>query len=127
MTQILIIDDAATMRLYYRSILEEAGYACEEAVNGIDGLEKALGGRFDCYVVDINMPMLDGFGFVRGVRREEETHAPALMISSESGAHDEAEAYSAGANGYMVKPARPDALLASIARLLAQDRAKDRT
>ena len=59
--RILIVDDAATVRMYHRGILESAGYAVEEAMNGIEALEKALEAPFDLYVVDVNMPKLNGY------------------------------------------------------------------
>jgi two-component system chemotaxis response regulator CheY len=115
--RVLIIDDAATVRMYHRGILESAGYAVEEALNGIEALEKALGAPFDLYVVDINMPKLDGFGFLRELRQQEITQSPAIMISTEAAARDEAAAYRAGANSYLIKPVRPQQLL-SYTRLL---------
>ncbi|MEK9711506.1 MAG: response regulator, partial [Thalassolituus sp.] len=59
MKQILIVDDASTVRMYHRNILESAGYTVDEAVNGIEALEKALEHTFDLYIVDINMPKMD--------------------------------------------------------------------
>jgi len=56
MKRILIVDDAATMRMYFRNILEGAGYLVNEAVNGIEAMEKSLQEPFDLYIVDVNMP-----------------------------------------------------------------------
>ena len=117
MRRILIVDDAATVRMYHRGILESAGYAVEEACNGIDGLEKALDAPFDLYVVDINMPKLDGFGFLRELRQQDITQSPAIMISTEAAARDEVAAYRSGANSYLIKPVHPLQLL-SYTRLL---------
>ena len=117
MKRVLIIDDAATVRMYHRGILESAGYAVEEAWNGIEGLEKALDAPFDLYVVDINMPKLDGFGFLRELRQQDITQSPAIMISTEAAARDEVAAYRSGANSYLIKPVHPLQLL-SYTRLL---------
>ena len=117
MKRVLIIDDAATVRMYHRGILESAGYAVEEAWNGIEALEKALGAPFDLYVVDINMPKLDGFGFLRELRQQDLPQSPAIMISTEAAARDEVTAYRSGANSYLIKPVRP-LLLLSYARLM---------
>ena len=57
---ILVIDDAALIRLYYRSTLEEAGYRVEEALNGLEALEKLLAHPADLLIDDINMPQMDG-------------------------------------------------------------------
>lgn len=118
MKRILVIDDAATVRLFHRTILQAAGYAVEEAINGVEALEKALQQPFDLYLVDVNMPMLDGYGFLREIRRLDMPQAPAIMISTEAGVADRERAYVAGANLYLVKPTQAEQLLAPIALLL---------
>jgi len=116
--RILVVDDAATVRMYHRSILEGAGYTVEEAVNGIEALEKALIHPFDLYIVDVNMPKLDGYGFLRELRMQDIPQAPAVMISTEAASHDFTLAYEAGANFYFVKPVKPQELLANCRLLL---------
>jgi len=118
MKRILIVDDAATVRMYHRNILEAAGYNVDEAVNGIEALEKALQESFQLYVVDINMPKLDGYGFLRELRAQDMFQAPAIMISTEAEADDLKRAYVAGANAYLVKPVKPDQLLIQVKLLL---------
>jgi two-component system chemotaxis response regulator CheY len=111
MKKILIVDDGNTVRMYHRTVLLEAGFQVEEAINGLEGLEKALGGTFDLLLVDINMPKMDGFRMLRTLRREKNTQAlPAIMISTESQLHDKEQAFRAGANFFMIKPVRPDEL-----------------
>lgn len=120
MKRILIIDDAATVRMYHRSLLEDAGYLVEEAVNGMEALEKALLTQYDLYLVDVNMPKLDGYGFLRELRKHDIQQVPAIMISTESSANDRKRAYAAGANLYLVKPIRPERLIAPVALLLGE-------
>lgn len=120
MKRILIVDDAATVRMYHRNILGAAGYLVEEAINGIEALEKALQDPFDLYIVDINMPKLDGYGFLRQLRAEDIVQAPAIMVSTEAASNDQAAAYRAGANGYLVKPAKPVQLLTHVRLLLGE-------
>ncbi len=122
MKTILIIDDAATVRMYHRNILQEAGYAVEEAVNGMEALEKALQSQFDLYLVDVNMPKLDGYAFLRELRAQDMAQAPAIMISTEASETDRKRAYAAGANLYLVKPIQPEQLLAPVALLLGEMR-----
>ena len=121
MKRILIVDDAATVRMYHRSILEGAGYQVVEAVNGIEALEKSLQEPFDLYIVDINMPKLDGYGFLSDLRSREMPQAPALMVSTEACANDRMRAYAAGANLYLVKPVRPEELLIHCRMLLGEN------
>ena len=122
MTRILIVDDAATVRMYHRGILESAGYKVEEALNGIEALEKALEAPFDLYIVDINMPKLDGYGFLRELRQQEIAQQPAIMVSTEAAASDEKAAYQAGANSYLIKPVRQSQLLSHVRLMLGEGR-----
>jgi two-component system chemotaxis response regulator CheY len=122
MKRILIVDDAATVRMYHRNILESVAYMVKEAINGIEALEKALQSPFDLYIVDLNMPKLDGYGFLRELRHEDIPQAPAIMVSSKAAAHDQAAAYRAGANGYLVKPVKPVQLLTHARLLLGEVR-----
>lgn len=118
MKRILIVDDAATVRMYYRSILEEAGYEVEEALNGIEALESALRQPFALFVVDLNMPKLDGYGFLRELRQQDQPQVPAIVISSEGNDSDRDMAYAAGANLYLVKPSKPAQLLLNVRLLI---------
>ncbi len=120
MKHILVVDDAATVRLYYRNILEPTGYNVEEAMNGIEALEKALNKSFDLYLVDLNMPKMDGYTFVRELRGRELNQVPVVMISTEAQQRDKGEAFQAGANIYLIKPVKPDELLVYCRYLLGE-------
>lgn len=121
MKHILVIDDAATVRMYHRNILEAVGYSVDEAINGIEALEKALVKPYDLYIVDVNMPKLDGYGFLREFRRQKDVaQPPAIMVTTEAGANDRTLGYAAGANLYLTKPIKPNELL-SYTRLLLGD------
>jgi two-component system, chemotaxis family, chemotaxis protein CheY len=102
----LIVDDASLVRLFYRQALEGAGFEVTEALNGLEALEKLLAAPVDLLVVDVNMPRMDGLTFLETLRRKSGPLAaiPALVTSTEAGAHDMAAARSAGANFYLVKP-----------------------
>ena len=104
--RVLVVDDSSLVRLYYRSALEKAGFEVEQAINGIEAMERALSQPFDLVIVDVNMPRMDGFTFVRALRRGATDVAtlPALMISTEAEMQDIAAARAAGANFYLVKP-----------------------
>jgi two-component system chemotaxis response regulator CheY len=110
--RVLVIDDAALVRAYYRSALEERGFVVEEALNGLEGLEKLLLQPFDLAIVDINMPQMDGITFLHTLRSRElpVSGVPVLVISTEAGVHDVAAARSAGANFYLVKPIKQKTL-----------------
>jgi two-component system, chemotaxis family, chemotaxis protein CheY len=117
--RVLVVDDAALVRMYYRGALEQCGFEVEEAMNGLEALEKLSGAPVDLLVVDVNMPQMDGFTFVASVRKRPMPLAaiPVLITSTESAAPDFAAARSAGANFYLTKPVTPEQLT-EYARLL---------
>lgn len=117
--RILIVDDSWLVRLYYRDTLEKAGFEVEQAINGIEAMEKVLTQTYDLAIVDINMPRMDGISFVRSLRRStpDVSSLPALMITTEAGQQDIVDARTAGANFYLVKPVSEAELLRHVAVL----------
>jgi two-component system chemotaxis response regulator CheY len=115
--RVLVVDDGTLVRLFYRKALEAQ---VEEAINGIEALEKLLSVPVDLVIVDINMPKMDGVAFLRALRSQPGATAaiPALVISSEAADRDAAAARVAGANYYRVKPVT-EADLALYAAVLA--------
>ena len=67
--RVLIVEDSSLARLYYRNVLEGAGYHVDQAMNGLEGIEKALAEPFDLLIVDVNMPKMDGFSFLQLLRK----------------------------------------------------------
>lgn len=117
--RVLIVDDAALVRAYYRQALERAGYEVEEALNGLEGLEKALLQPFDLAIVDVNMPQMDGMTFIRTLRGKELPTAAlvTLVTSTEAREQDVAAARVAGANFYLTKPVSQDSLIEHVVLL----------
>jgi two-component system chemotaxis response regulator CheY len=117
--RVLIVDDAALVRMFYRDALERAGYVVEEALNGLEALEKLHVAPADLLIVDVNMPQMDGFTFLKVLRRQEGPVAsiPALVSSTEAGPQDIDAARTAGANFYLVKPVKPEVLVEYAAML----------
>jgi len=113
--RVLVAEDAATIRLYYRQVLEAAGFFVDEAVNGVEALERALCTPFDLLIADINMSPMDGLRLLRLIRQDAGLRSmPALVISTESREAGQRMAYEAGANFFLVKPAAPDALVRAV-------------
>ncbi|MDQ7039317.1 MAG: response regulator [Rhodothermus sp.] len=121
MKRVLVVDDAPTVRMYHREILESLGLAVDEAYNGVEALEKALTQPYDLYVVDINMPEMDGYRFLRALRQQPEfPQRPAIMVSTEAADIDRVQAFQAGANLYLVKPVKPEVLRQYVQLLLGE-------
>jgi two-component system chemotaxis response regulator CheY len=104
--RVLVVDDSSLVRLYYRDVLEKSGFDVDQAMNGVEAMERVLAQPFDLLVVDVNMPKMDGFSFLRELRRSKSEAAalPALIITTEAGREDAEEARAVGANFYLVKP-----------------------
>jgi two-component system chemotaxis response regulator CheY len=114
--RILVVDDAGLVRMYYRDALERAGFEVDEALNGLEALEKLLAQPADLLIVDVNMPQMDGLTFLKVLRRQDLPicGVPALVVTTEAGPQDRAAARAAGANFYLVKPVSPEALVAHV-------------
>lgn len=112
-TRILIVDDAGLVRMYYREALEGAGFDVDEALNGLEALEKLLTAPVDLLIVDVNMPQMDGLTFLQALRRQAPPIAsiPVLITTTESSPHDIQAARKAGANDYLTKPVARDQLV----------------
>jgi two-component system, chemotaxis family, chemotaxis protein CheY len=117
--RVLIVDDAALVRAYYRQALERAGYEVDEALNGLEGLEKVLMQPFDLAIVDVNMPQMDGMTFIRTLREKNlPTSAMATLVTStEAREQDVVAARVAGANYYLTKPMSQEKLIEHVALL----------
>jgi two-component system, chemotaxis family, chemotaxis protein CheY len=116
--KVLVVDDAATVRLYHTTLLTGAGFEVSEAANGLEAVEAALNTAFDLFVIDVNMPKMNGYTCVETLRSATVgTPAPIVMISTEDSRGDADRAYAAGANLYMVKPVDKERL-ARVAHML---------
>jgi len=108
------------MRDMLKHSLVEAGYRVIQAEDGIHGLEILNSESPDVIITDINMPRLDGFGFIEAVRKEACWRAvPMLVLTTEMDTEKKLRAKSAGANGWIVKPFDPVNLVAAIRRVTA--------
>ncbi|RMH50762.1 MAG: response regulator [Zetaproteobacteria bacterium] len=95
--RILVVDDSAAVRGYHTDILNRAGHETAVAINGVEGLDKALLEDYDLFLVDVNMPKMDGYEFVRQIREDARLRdRPAIMISTESKGRDKIAAFDAG-------------------------------
>ncbi len=117
---ILAVDDSRTIREMLGHTLRQAGYQVITAEDGMHGLEVLQTERPDVIVTDINMPRLDGFGFIEAVRSEGPSKAtPILVLTTESEPEKKARARAAGATGWIVKPFDPVKLVEAIRRVAA--------
>ena len=101
---ILVIDDSLTTRMLEQSILEAAGYQVDLAVSAEDGLLKAHGQRYSLFIVDVEMPGMDGFGFVGQTRADPLLRdTPAILVTSRDAVDDRLRGQQVGASAYILK------------------------
>ncbi len=102
----LVVDDFSTMRRIVRNLLKELGFTnVDEAEDGVAGLAKLHGGRFEFVVTDWNMPNMTGLDMLKAIRADAALkHLPVLMITAEAKKDNIIMAAKAGASGYIVKP-----------------------
>lgn len=119
MANILAVDDSASMRQMVSFTLKGAGHTVVEAVDGVDALAKAKGGKFDLVISDVNMPNMDGITLIKELRALPNfKFTPMLMLTTESTTEKKQEGKAAGATGWIVKPFNPDQLLATANKVL---------
>jgi two-component system chemotaxis sensor kinase CheA len=101
---VLVVDDSLTTRMLEQSILESAGYTVHAAVSAEDGLERAQRQRYALFLVDVEMPGMDGFTFVERTRADPVLrNVPAILVTSRSSPEDRRRGQEVGAQGYIVK------------------------
>ncbi len=118
---VLTVDDSRTMRDMLMLALGDAGFTVVQAVDGVHGLEVLDSmDQPDVIITDINMPRMDGFGFIEGVRASDRYRTtPILVLTTESDQSKKEKARAAGATGWIVKPFAPDKLIDAVRRVAA--------
>ncbi len=117
---ILTVDDSRTMRDMLRLALSNAGYDVVEATDGLHGLEMLDSAKPQLIITDINMPRLDGFGFIAKVRDDQRfAGVPILVLSTENSPEKKTRARQAGATGWIVKPFDAEKLVQAVRRVAA--------
>jgi len=117
---ILTVDDSRTIREMLKAALLDAGMEVFQAEDGVHGLEVLETCEPDVIITDINMPRMDGFGFIEAVRGNDRHRAiPILVLTTESTDDKKDRARRAGASGWIIKPFDPAKLLNAINRVAA--------
>ena len=118
MKKVLVIDDSETIRQQVKQALAATGYEIIEAVDGIDGLEKLRAVTdLDIALCDVNMPRMNGLDMIAEVQRTGPT-IPILMLTTEGQPSLIKRARESGAKGWIVKPFKPELLVAAVTKLI---------
>ena len=118
--RVLVVEDSPAMRQLIRFALNKVeGLEVLEANDGVDGLSKLTGKKFDLLIVDINMPIMDGLKLIDMVRKNaEHKDVPILIITTESAEEDRQRAMALGVNEYLTKPVQSQQIVESAKNLL---------
>jgi two-component system, chemotaxis family, chemotaxis protein CheY len=116
---IMTVDDSASVRQMVSFTLKQAGYEIREAADGKDALGQLNHAPVQMVITDLNMPNLDGIGLIRALRSMAAyKFIPIVMLTTESQDAKKQEGKAAGATGWIVKPFRPEQLLAVVKKVL---------
>lgn len=116
---IMTVDDSASIRQMVSFTLKQAGYQVVEAADGREALSKLNGTPIQMILTDLNMPNMDGIDLIRQVRANPTyKFIPIVMLTTESQTEKKLQGKAAGATGWIVKPFKPEQLLAVIKKVL---------
>ena len=114
---ILVVDDDRRLRELLARFLGDAGYRVTTAEDAPSAIEKLSGLMFDLMVLDVMMPKMSGFDFVKQLR-ETDNHVPVLMLTARSESGDRIKGLELGADDYLTKPFEPRELILRISAIL---------
>jgi two-component system chemotaxis response regulator CheY len=119
MKRIMSIDDSPSLRQMVALTLESAGYEVVEASDARDAVNKLGGREFHLFLTDLNMPGMDGIELTRTLRAMAEYRfVPIVLLTTESQQEKKMQGKAAGATGWIVKPFKPEDLLATVKRVM---------
>ena len=117
--RVLVIEDTEDNRQIIRDLLTNAGYEIVEANDGAAGVEMAASAKPDLILMDIQLPVLDGYEATRRIKAVPDLkHTPIIAVTSYALSGDEAKTRAAGCDGYIAKPFSPRQLLAMVRQYL---------
>ncbi len=119
MTRILMVEDTEDNRQIIRDLMESVGYNLIEAGDGAEGVAMAAEHKPDLILMDIQLPVLDGYETTRRIKADPALrHIPVIAVTSYALSGDEAKTRAAGCDGYVAKPFSPRQLLAKVREFL---------
>ena len=121
---LLLIDDSLSIRKFVGRMLESAGYAVDTAVDGEEGLRKASAQNYRLIITDLEMPKLNGFEVIQGLRSRTQTQqTPIIVMTTRAGDKHRQMALNIGASSYIAKPVEERALIQEIERWIGKEAA----
>ena len=119
MKSILVVDDSATIRQQLRATLASQPFEILEAENGVEGLTQADTNSVDLFIIDVNMPVMNGLDMLAELRkRPDHADTPVFVLTTESGRDTVERGKASGATAWIVKPFKPDILVKGVKKIL---------
>ena len=123
MIKLLIVDDEIRIREMIRKYAQYEGFHCDEAKSGTEAVKMALENEYDCIIMDVMMPEMDGFSACRQIRKEK--NVPILMLSALSEEYDKIHGFDLGVDDYVVKPFSPKELMMRIRAIVKRSKGQE--
>jgi chemosensory pili system protein ChpA (sensor histidine kinase/response regulator) len=121
---LLLIDDSLSIRKFVGRMLESAGYQVDTAVDGEEGLRKASTYKYRLIITDLEMPKLNGYEVIQGLRSRAQTqHTPVIVMTTRAGDKHRQMALNIGASSYIAKPVEERALIQEVERWIGKEAA----
>src|SRR5258705_13508048 len=119
---VLLVEDNEDNRIVYSTILRHFGYEVSEALNGEEGIAKARAEKPDLILMDISIPIIDGWEATQVLKHDPVTRdIPIIALTAHALASDREKAMEVGCDGYLAKPCEPRAVVAEVQRFLGKD------
>ena len=116
---VLVVDDEINIRRLVQVNLEREGYIVSQAVNGQEALDKIQQDQPDLIVLDVMMPIMDGFDTLKALMADPKTeNIPVIMLTAKAGDQDIFKGWASGVSAYLTKPFNPRELLMFVERVL---------
>jgi CheY-like chemotaxis protein len=118
---VLLVEDNEDNRIVYSTILQHFGYIVMEALNGEEGIAKARNERPDLILMDISIPVIDGWEATQVLKRDPETRAiPIIALTAHALASDREKAMEVGCDSYLAKPCEPKAVVSEVEKFIGK-------
>ena len=119
---VLIVEDNEDNRIVYSTMLRHFGFAVDEAENGAEGILKARSNQPDLILMDIAIPLVDGWEAVQRLKKDPATsHIPIVALTAHAMPADRERAMQVGCDGYLAKPCEPRTVVEEVRRILATE------
>jgi CheY-like chemotaxis protein len=119
---VLLVEDNEDNRIVYSTILKHFGYEVTEALNGEEGIAKARSEKPDLILMDISIPIIDGWEATQVLKHDPSTRSiPIIALTAHALASDREKAMEDGCDGYLAKPCEPRAVVAEVQRFLGKN------